>query len=188
MFFSPPDSIFFVKKKTDPLHLDVHPAAIGSLKYEEPEGYRVANAYLLQPKSYLLSFAKEKESTPSKQVSKIKGLSLKSARLSQQISPQMMQQLIRATMRRVVRSKRVPQHRFLIDPRTRTIHTKTVNKKLSNQFDKRFMVPEVSLVRTFAYGSSSFEHDSANDIPDQIFLENLAMTGATIHDSPPPPP
>ena len=65
-FFS--DSIFFIKKKADPLDLDIHPAAIGSLKYEEPEGYRVADAYFLQPKSYLLSFAKDNASLPTRQV------------------------------------------------------------------------------------------------------------------------
>lgn len=179
-FFS--DSIFFIKKKADPLDLDIHPAAIGSLKYEEPEGYRVADAYFLQPKSYLLSFAKENASLPTRQVSKIKGLSLKSAQLSQYINAKVMHQLVRCTMRQNLKTRFIPQQRFAIDPQTRTIQAKTVKKKLSNRFDKRFLFPSVSLVRTWAYGTSSFDQDSNNDIPDQIYLENLAFMGATITD------
>ena len=53
-----------------------------------------------------------------------------------------------------------------------------IKKNLSNKSGKRFLLPHISLTRTFPYGYTEEDlHNTNSDLSDKILLENLAYEG-----------
>ena len=90
------------------------------------------------------------------------------------VNAQTMFALVQSMQRRQLRSLKVPQQRLVINPTSRQISEKKIWKKLTNKFTKRYLRPEVSPVRTFCYGTTTYEEHS---LQDDIYLEFLAMFG-----------
>ena len=98
------------------------------------------------------------ENVPFEKQCKVKGLSITSTIASEKVNVETMKSLVQDFQKNICRSIEVPQERFTICSKTKTLHTEKMKKLLTNfSLDKRWMDFEQSVTVTFPYGLVSYE-------------------------------
>ena len=179
MFQVDTDCILGVKESDVELDLFRHPTIIGALKSEIPPHLRIKDFLAIAPKVYSLNFATPHSSHTCKSVTKMKGFSIRGQASQKIVNSDTMYNFVRGLQTNQHRQTNVPQFQMKIDGVSKKICGKMQDKKLqTHAVAKRFVKPEVSPTKTFAYGLTSW-HQVNGDLCDRLYYRNLDCLGIT---------
>ena len=164
------DSAIFIKPKHVALTgLDIHQSVIGALKDEIGTDRRIGVFCGISAKTYSLDICPAESDQVVERQCKVKGFSLNSHLLKPKMNASVMRTFVSALQKKSSHQMTFEQHQMKIEGRTKKIKNIKMEKTLATTcFNKRFLRPDVSNTRTFAWGVTDFSAAS-HPLSDMLF-------------------